>query len=386
MNVFLLALCQAMLFTGASLAITAAAVVGDALGAGALATLPLGVQLLATMFTTVPASLLMQRYGRRAGFFTGIGCGFAGALVSMLAIMRGDFVLFCIGAAGLGVFNGTGQFFRFTAAEVAPPERRERAISLVMAGGVAAAFLGPNLAHLSRDLLAAQYAGTYASLLGVYTVALLAVFALRLPKPQVTDLTGGRPLREIACTPGFLVAVLNAMIAYGVMTLIMTSTPLAMKGVGHAFGDAAWVIQWHLLGMFAPSFFTGHLIKALGTGRVLVLGAGLCIAAALVNYAGTGLWSFWGALLMLGMGWNFMFVSATALLTYTHSEAEKGKVQALNDFMVMGTTAAASFGSGVLLAVLGWKAVNLAVLPLLAVALAVSFVMLRRPAGRVESM
>lgn len=369
-NLLLLALCQAMLMSGASLMITTAAVVGDRLSSDPQwATLPLGLQFLATLATTIPASLLMQRIGRRRGFLIGAVSGLAGAGLAAFAVYRGDFVLFCVAALPIGVFNGFGQYYRFAAVEAAPEAFHSRAISWVLAGGLIAAFLGPNLANWSSDWLEVPYAGSFLGQIGLYLVALLALLGLRLPAPARNTTGSGRPLAEIARQPAFMVAVLNAMVAYGVMSLLMTATPLAMKAHHHPFEDAAFVIQWHLLGMFAPSFFTGSLIRRFGLIPMMVTGLTLLLAAVLAGLSGTGLMAFWTSLVALGLGWNFLFVAATDLLTRSYQPSERAKAQAFNDFLMVGCVALASFSAGALQHRLGWAAVNLGVLPLLLVSL-----------------
>jgi MFS family permease len=366
-NVTFLSLSQAALITGTSLLLASSAIVGLALaGHKSLATLPLALLFLAQMATTIPASLYMARVGRRLGFMTSAMFGLAGAAVATGGVFKADFSIFCIGTTLIGVFNGFGQYYRFTAAEVAPEDYRSRAISYVLAGGVIAAFAGPNLANWSRHLLPEEFAGSYASLIGLYLFAFGFASFLRIPKPAaVSRSQGGRPLRVIARQPAYLVAVASAMVGYGVMNFIMIATPLAMKDYAHAFSDTAFVIQWHVFGMFVPSFFTGHLIRRFGTTNIMLTGIlmlGLCVW---INFGGTTVAHFWGSLLSLGLGWNFMFVGATTLLTETYSPNEKAKAQALNDFLVFGTVTLTSFSSGAIQHTLGWQTINMAVIPFL---------------------
>jgi predicted MFS family arabinose efflux permease len=293
--------------------------------------------------------------------------GLAGAAVATGGVFKADFSIFCLGTTLIGVFNGFGQYYRFTAAEVAADDYRSRAISYVLAGGVIAAFAGPNLAKWSRHLLLEEFAGSYASLIGLYLLAFGLASFLRIPKPAaVLRSPGGRPLSVIARQPAYLVAVASAMVGYGIMNFIMIATPLAMKGYAHAFSDTAFVIQWHVFGMFVPSFFTGHLIRRFGTSNIMLTGIlllGLCVW---INFTGTTVTHFWGALILLGLGWNFLFVGATTLLTETYSLVEKAKAQALNDFLVFGTVTLTSFSSGAVQHTLGWQTINLAVIPFLA--------------------
>ena len=370
-NVFLLAFSQAVLMTGTSLMITTSALVGMQLApSAALATVPLGVQFLAMMFSTFPASFLMKRVGRRLGFMFSAVLGFFGAGICTYAIFSSSFMLFAVGSFLLGVFNGFGQFYRFAAADVATAEYRSRAISWVLAGGVIAAFIGPNLARFTRDSLSIPFAGSYAALLGVYILSLLIAALLSIPKPSAEERHGAaRSLISIASQPSYFVAVISAIVGYGVMNLVMTATPLAMEAYQHPFADTAFVIQWHILGMFVPSFFTGHLIRRFGVLNIMLIGAVLLICCVGVNFSGVGVMHFWTGLVLLGIGWNFLFIGATTLLTETYTPAEKAKAQAMNDFLVFGTVTVTAFSSGALHSAFGWQVVNLGVIPLIVIAL-----------------
>jgi len=366
-NIILLSLSQAVLITGTSTLLASSAIVGLALaGHKSLATLPLALLFLAQMVTTIPASLYMAKVGRRLGFMTSALFGLTGAAVATTGVINASFGIFCLGTTLIGMFNGFGQYYRFTAAEVAPEDYRSRAISYVLAGGIIAAFAGPNLANWSRHSLSAEFAGSYACLIGLYLLAFGFAFLIQIPKPAaVSRSTGGRPLSVIARQPAYLLAVASAMVGYGVMNFIMIATPLAMHGYAHAFSDTAFVIQWHILGMFIPSFFTGHLIRRFGTANIMLNGIlllGLCV---LINFAGTTVTHFWSALVLLGLGWNFLFVGATTLLTETYTPDEKAKAQALNDFIVFGTVTITSFSSGAVQNALGWQTINMAVIPFL---------------------
>jgi len=379
-NVLLLTACQAMLMTGSTLLIATSALVGYRLAPDkALATLPLAMQMLASMLTSIPASLLMQRIGRRAGFLLGSSIGIAGAGLATYAIVTGSFVLFTLGAAVSGMFAGFGNYYRFAAADVATTDYRSTAISYVMAGGVVAAFIGPNLAHWTSAWLVAPFAGSYLALAGILLLSFVTQLFLDIPRPARETHGGGRALGAIARQPVFIVAAIGGMLGYGIMALVMTATPLAMHEHQHAFGDTAFVIEWHVLGMFAPSFFTGHLIRRFGVLQVMLAGGVLSALCVITNLTGTGLAHFWLALFLLGVGWNFLFIGATTLLTETYAPEEKAKTQALNDFLVFSTVTIAVLSAGTLQHHLGWRAVNYGVIPLIAVTLAsVAWLLVRR--------
>jgi MFS family permease len=379
-NVLLLSACQAMLMTGGALLIATSALVGYRLSPDkSLATLPLAMQMLASMLTTIPASLLMQRYGRRAGFLFGSTIGISGAGLATYAITTGSFTLFVLGAALSGMFAGFGNYYRFAAADVATVDYRSTAISYVMAGGVIAAFIGPNLAHWTSAWLAAPFAGSYLALAAILLLSFATQLFLDIPRPARETPGSGRTLGAIARQPVFVVAAIGGMLGYGIMALVMTATPLAMHGHHYAFGDTAFVIEWHVLGMFAPSFFTGHLIRRFGVLQVMLAGSLLSAVCIGVNLTGTSLAHFWLALFLLGVGWNFLFIGATTLLTETYAPEEKAKSQALNDFLVFSTVTVSVLSAGSLQHHLGWRAVNYGVIPLIAVTvIAVTWLLLRR--------
>lgn len=357
--------------TGNSILGTTAAIVGNMLSLDkALSTLPAALNLTGTMAATIPAALLMGRIGRRGGFWTGAAIGFAGAVTGVFAILARSFPLFCAGTFVLGAYFAFALQYRFAAAEIADEGFRSKAVSLVLSGGIASALFGPQMAKWSADLLApASYAGCYAVIAALALAAAFVLGFVRLPPaPPPARRGGGRSVREIARQPQFVIAVLAGMAAYGAMALVMTATPLAMLGCGFGFADAAFVIQWHALGMYAPSFFTGRLIHRHGVVAVMLTGALLLLACAALNLAGASEAHFWSALVLLGVGWNFLFVGATTLLGASHRADEKAKVQGLNDFLVFGTVALASLFSGALLSGPGWGAIQLALLPFAALA------------------
>jgi len=376
LTVLVLTMCQALAMTGATMLILVATLAGEMLAVDkSLATLPIGLMFVGTMTATVPASLLMKRIGRRAGFTVGAFIGMGAAGLGAWSLISGSFTILVAAGFTQGMYNAFWQYFRFAAADAVDESYKSRAISYVMAGGIVAAVVGPELAKASVGLVAdVPYAGSYMAMAGLACLSLILIQFIDIPLPGAAERSGsGRPLREIAAEPTFLIAVLAAMIGYGSMAFVMTATPLAMKFHMHAFSDTAFVIQWHALGMFVPSFFTGHLIRYFGAVRVVLVGTVAMFATVAVNLSGAGLWEFWAALLLLGIGWNFMFVGGTTLLTEIYTIQEKAKVQALNDFLVFGTNAVASLSAGAVHHLFGWQAVNYAVTLPLAVVFATAF-------------
>lgn len=384
-NVALLAACQALSMSGSVMVFAVVALAGKILAPSPeLATLPLGIQFVAMMMGTVPASLVMGRLGRRIGFSIGQVIGLGGGLLSAWALVTGQFWLLVLAAVPIGVHNAVFQFLRFAAADTASPAFRPRAISYVMAGGVVAGFLGPELAKRTNVLLEpVLFAGPYLALAGLCVLNLALLQWVRIPRPvPLRKGESGRTLSQIARQPVFMVAALSAMIGYGVMNLVMVATPLAMVGCGFDFAQSAEVIRWHVLGMFVPSFFTGGLIRRFGTLRVIATGAVLLVACGLINLAGITFVNFLAAMVLLGVGWNFMFIGATTLLTEAHAPEERAKTQALNDFLVFSTTAATSFASGAVQTTLGWQAVNAVTMaPVALVLMAVLWLARRRMAA-----
>jgi len=380
-QVIQLAACQAVFVTGTVLVVSVSALVGLSLAPDPrLATLPAALSFVAAMATAMPASLLMKRIGRQRAFILGVSVGAVGAGLAALAISRSDFLLFCAGSVLLGVLSGTAQFYRFAAADAVNERQRPRAISLVLAGGLLAAFLGPNLASWTRQALPGPaFVGSFVALALLQIVALALLSRLRLPLPSPAErATGGRPLLRLLGQPHYALSVLGAVVAYGTMNILMMATPLAMKAHGFHFGHTASAIQWHVVGMFAPSFFSGRLVTRLGAPQIMLGGAILLVASASVNLAGSTLWHYWLALGALGIGWNLLFVAASSLLTTTYSAPEKAKAQGLNDLLVFGTVALTALLAGTLYETLGWRAMNTAVMVPLAV-LMVACLTLGRP-------
>ncbi|MGM0987091.1 MAG: MFS transporter [Pseudomonadota bacterium] len=366
-NVAILVTSQVLFMIAAITVMTLSGVVGQQLSPDpGLATLPIAMMMLGTVASTLPASLYMKRVGRRRGFITGASLGgVAGGLLSFAAVALGAFWVFCAGNLLLGLYQGFAMYYRFAAADVASPAFRSRAISLVMAGGVAAAFLGPWNASAATDLVAAvPLGGPYLviALLALLAIALLT--QLRVPssgEPQPGETS--RPMAVIAARPSFRVAVLAGAVGYAIMVLVMTATPLAMRARGFEMHQVAFIMQWHVLGMFAPSFVTGSLIVRFGVPRILLAGGLLLTGTVAVANLGTALAHFWVALVLLGIGWNFLFVGGSALLSTVHGEAERGKVQGVNDLIIFSLVALGSLMAGALLHRLGWEALNLAMLP-----------------------
>lgn len=372
-NVALLAMCQGLLLTNNSVLITINGLAGYALATDkALATLPVTMYYLGSMLTTLPLSFLMKQLGRRAGFILGAACAILGSLLSAWAIYSSNFWLLCGGTLILGGYFAAGQYYRFAAADSAPADFKSRAISLVLAGGIIGGFLGPETSKLTKDLVTGHaYVGPYFLLI---VFALLVIVVQQwLEIPPLSDVerkAPGRPLAEIAKQPAFIVAVLCGMVGYGVMNLLMTATPLAMAACRHPFSEAAFVIQWHILGMFAPSFVTGSLIKRFGLLKIMLTGVALNVVCVAIALSGIDVMNFWLALVLLGVGWNFIYVGATALLTESHAPAERAKVQGANDFAIFSTMVVSSLSSGALFSAQGWQTMNMAAVPFLGVAAA----------------
>jgi MFS family permease len=367
-NVGILAVGQALNGSALTMVIIAAPLAGHMLAEEkALATLPSAMQWLFTMITAYPASLLMRRIGRRAGFILGDTFLIIGGVLCMFALFRGEFPLLWIGASFTGMSNGFAIFYRFAAADSVDPAWRARAISYVLAGGVVAAFIGPELGVLTRDLLSpATFAGCYAALIGIALCKMAVMSMLRIPRPSVEERTArGRPLLEIVAQPRYIIALMCSMVGWGVMVLMMSSTPLAMQVCNHSFGETAFVIQWHVVGMYAPSFFTGHLIRRFGLANILFAGAMLQAIAVASNLVGIEVWNFWAANMLQGIGWNFLFIGGSTLLTTTYRPEERARAQGLHDQLTMAVAAIASFSSGALHHMVGWQYVNIAVIPMI---------------------
>lgn len=356
-----LALAQALLTTGNILLVSVAALIGKQLASHpALITLPIALQFAGTIFATMPAAYLMQRFGRKVGFVLGNLVGIAGAMVALHGLQAESLIGFGFGTFLIGIAVGTAQQYRFAATDAAPVEQRPRAISMVMAGGIVAAILGPNLAIWAQGWAPEnKFVGAFYGLLILYVLALLVIFWLPLtPSVAQQRLTPGRSYGELFKQPMLVGAVLSGMIGYGVMVLLMSATPVAMDDLNYPFPAIASVIQWHVLGMFAPSFFTGNLIHRFTSRNVILWGCALLTLSAIVNMFGVTYWHYLTSMLLLGIGWNFTFIGATHLLTFTYLPEEQGKVQGMNEFLVFSAAAVGSLFAGQGVAWLGWGWLN----------------------------
>lgn len=366
-NVAILVTSQ-LLFMIASITVTTlSGVIGQQLSPDpSLATLPISLMMIGTLLSTLPASLYMKRVGRRRGFITGASLGgIGGASLSVFAITQESFLLFCLGNMLIGLYQGFAMYYRFAAADVASPAFRSRAISFVMAAGLVAAFLGPwNASKMTNLIPNIPNAGPFVMIAVFAVLAILLLSQLRVPptgEPQPGDTE--RPMKHIVRQPTFLVALLSGTVGYTVMALVMTATPLALRARGFDMGEVAFIIQWHVLGMFAPSFITGGLISRFGVDRIILTGTLVFLGSIVVALMGETLTHFWFSLVLLGIGWNFLFISGSALVATTHTESERGKVQGMNDLVIFSFVAAGSLMAGTLLHTLGWAKLNLAMLP-----------------------
>lgn len=371
-NVWLLVAAQSLGGAAPPIIISLGGIVGQMLASDpSLSTLPVSLYNLGLALSTIPAAMLMRRLGRRAAYVLGALLGSISGLIATFGVLQGSFETFCVGTAMAGFYGACVQSYRFAATDAVEPSQRAKAISRIMVGGLVAAVIGPQVVIWTRDAWpTAPFAGSFLGQAGLALLALPLLWMLRAPPPQAAVAEGtARPLGTIARSPGFVVAVTAGIVSYGLMAFVMTAAPMAMVGCGHTVGEAALGIQWHVLAMFAPSFFTGHLIARFGKIAITALGLVLIAASGLLALAGLELLHFWGSLILLGIGWNFGFIGATAMVTDTYTPAERAKVQALNDFLVFGTVALASFGSGRLLNTSGWETINTLMLPLIAVVL-----------------
>ena len=365
-NVWILSLCQALLMTGNILLISVIGLIGKQIAPSqSMITLPVALQFLGLMAATIPASLISGKLGRKRGFSIGNLVGISGASLATFALSTQHFYLFCFATFLLGIGIGFGTLYRFAAIEVCSEEARHRAISISMAGGVLAAVLGPNLAVMSQQWSQdGLYIGAFASLIGLNVLALVILQTVQFPKFSLANQhVKTDSVRTMIKAPNFVGAVFAAMVAYAVMNILMTATPLAMIGCGFDFTKAAGVIEWHVLGMFVPAFFTGGLIERFGAKRMILTGAVLFLLCIAINIHGESIWHFRAALVLLGIGWNFMFIAATGLFSQSYQAKNKSKAQALNEFVVFSCVSITALLSGWLESTVGWQMLNIYVLP-----------------------
>ena len=365
----LLAACQGLLLGNGSGLVSMNGLVGHELSdIKSLATLGATTYVLGSAVATMPASLWMGRVGRRRGFMAGAVINVVGCAVAVLALSIRSFTLFCAATAIMGVYNAIGLQYRFAAAEVAAPADRAKAISWVLAGGIAGGFLGPASTRLGRDWFSTPFLGSFVILALLAVVALAVQSRVNVPPPTAEERrAGGRPLSEIVRQPTFVVAVMAGALGYGIMNLLMVATPLAMDFCSHPYAQAALVIQWHVVGMYAPGLFTGSLIKRYGVLRVIVAGAAIVAVCIAIALSGTSVAHFLIALFLLGVGWNFMYTGGTTLLTETYRPEEKARAQGANDFAVFATMGISSVSSGALVSLAGWERMNVLAVPVLVV-------------------
>lgn len=374
-NVLLLAISQALMLSVIVMSMALGAVLGGNLAPDkGFATLPIAVMVIGTALTSLPAAMLMRRLGRRTGFLLGAALGIAGSLLCAFALEQKSFSLFVAGHLLIGSYQGFASYYRFAAVEATEASYASRAVAWVVAGGIVAAFLGPQLGQWGRDWVSGTFfIGSYLAQAALSVLALGILSQVQLKPVAVIHAINARPLREIFSQPVLQVSVLGAAIGYAVMAMVMTATPLAILGCGLPGTSITPVIQWHVVGMFAPSFFTGSLIKRFGAPRIMQLGFVLLLGHVLIALLGSEFLNFLSALILLGVGWNFAFIGGTTLLTQTYHPSEQLKVQAINEFLIFGLVAAATLSAGWLYDRFNWLTLNLAVVPLLVIALTLTF-------------
>ena len=374
-NIALLAICQALTQSSNTLMFASSALAVLTIVSPDMrmwANLPVTMQHLGVMLSVFPASLLMMRRGRKLGFRSGSAMGMAGASCAAIGLGLASFPIMCLGGLMMGYGIANMQLYRFAAVELAPGHFRAQAISYVTAGGVIAGILGPGLARITPDLWLPTFQASFCAVILVHAIVFVVLGFIEFPAVKAEDVSGPqRPLLTIVTQPAYLVAAAGGMIAFGVMSFVMAASPLAIVMCGLDKGEAPITIFVHVMGMFVPAFFTGHLIQRFGLFSIMTAGIALLVAGVIVALMGETVWHFRIALGLNGVGWNFMFVGATTLLTTTYRPAERGKAQAFNDFMVFGTTTVASLMASVVLELEGWAMLNYFALALVVVALAV---------------
>lgn len=383
-NAMILAASQAIFGATSTALVVTSGLVGSTLAPSpSWATLPMALSIVGTALTTFPISLMMRRVGRRVGFVLCALAGSAGAFIGAYAIFERSFGLFLLGCLVSGIYQASASYYRFAAADTASPAFRPQAISWVMTGGIVAALVGTFMVMATTNLLApVTFAGTWLVMGALAVIGAGILLFIDIPLTQKHDAPSGRPLGVIARQPRYMVAAMTAMLAFGIMVLVMTATPVAMLGCGFSVKDSSWVIQWHALAMFVPSFFTGALIQRFGAERISAIGMLLLVGAAVSGLLGIHFENFAIGLVLLGLGWNFGYIGGTTMLTETYEPEEKNKAQGLNDFLVFTTTAITSLMAGKLLAWFGWAGVNVAVFPMVVLALVMIVWLARHPYGK----
>jgi predicted MFS family arabinose efflux permease len=369
-NAMVLAVAQALGGASNTIIYSTASIIGSVLAPDkGLATLPITATVIGIWLGTLPVGWLARRFGRRAALQTGSVLGIAAGLISYVAVMRGDFWLLLVGTFCGGLYAAAFQSYRFAAADTASERYRPKVVSWVLAGGVFAAVLGPQIVIFTKDLLTPfAFAASYLAQAACAVVAMLVLQLIKIPRLAAARAQNPRPLAEIVRQPRFIVAVACGVTAYGTMNLLMTSAPLAMVGCGHSVTDATLGIQWHVLAMYAPSFVTGSFVARFGVMRITAIGLALLAITGVVGVTGLSVAHFWTGLILLGLGWNLAFIGATTLVTECHRPEESTRVQSFNDFLIFGSMAVASFSSGQLLAAFGWATINVVIFPTVAVA------------------
>ncbi len=389
LNMIILVMAQAFLGAQMPMIFTIGGLAGQSLATNlCYATVPVSMIVLGSMLTATPMSALMQRHGRRVGFLVGALGGIIGATISAWGLYQQSFLLFTVGSLFTGVYMSSQGFLRFAAADTVSAAFRPKAISYVMAGGLAAAIIGPQLVKVTSQTMIIPFLGSYLTVIAINLIGALLFLWLRIPtpRPPAADAPKGRSTGELLRTPRIAVAIIIGMVSYALMNLVMTSTPLAVVGCGFTQNDAANIVSAHVLAMFVPSFFTGHLIARFGVEKIVGLGLAILAAAGVIGLSGVELEQFYIALILLGIGWNFGFIGATAMLTAAHTPQEGGRVQGVNDMIVFGGVTIASLASGGLMncsggsAEAGWQAVNLAMAPFLVLAGAALIWLVMQPA------
>jgi MFS family permease len=382
-NALVLAIAQALAGGNNTVIAATAGIVGAMLAPDkGLATLPVSVMVCGIWFGTIPQGYLARNFGRRFALQTGSVIGTLAGLISCAAVIQGSFLLFLVGTFGCGCYAAAHNSYRFAATDTASDDYKPKAISFVLAGGVMAGIIGPSVVIVSKDMWPPYlFAATFVAQSVLAALAGLVLTRLQSPPPLPrAQRDAGRPLGEIVRNPLFVVAVACGVVSYVIMNLVMTSAPIAMVGCGHSVTVSTLGIQWHVLGMYGPSFFTGHLIVRFGLYRIIALGLLMLLVSAAISMAGQSVANFWIGLMLLGVGWNFAFIGATTLVTHCHRPEERNKVQSLNDFLIFGMMALGSFASGKMLADFGWDFVNASVFPpVLAVGALLAWAALRRP-------